>query len=171
MFRSFSKLARLSSLCLFIALIPAQSMPLGPADGASAASLFQPGATGPVSGRLRFNSEQADIALAQLDDSQDRARRGDFDATDMVSCAQERGQSLGNCKAAVSRGSGGATVVVTFPNGFARQLYFEGEAFVRASTTMSGSGKDVDWSLEDGLYTIRVDDQRFEISARFVLGE
>ncbi|MEO1774630.1 MAG: hypothetical protein AAFS07_06730 [Pseudomonadota bacterium] len=103
------------------------------------------------------------------DDSKRRAGRGDFDARDKVACAQEQGQALGRCSAAVARGDGGdATVVVTFSNGFSRQLYFVHGEFVSASATMSGVGRDTDWSLEDGSHHIRVDDQRFQLSDGFV---
>ncbi|MEO1549992.1 MAG: hypothetical protein AAFR93_06120 [Pseudomonadota bacterium] len=106
-----------------------------------------------------------------LDTSRARARTGDFDARGEILCAQEQGQSLGRCKAAVARARGGdATVVVTFPNGFARQLYFTHGRFMRGSATMSGVGTDIDWSLEAGIYVVRVDDQAFEIPVDFVLG-
>ena len=74
-----------------------------------------------------------------IDDSRARARKRDFDAEERVRCAQEQGEALGTCAAAVARSGGGdATVVVTFPNGFARQLFFTHGAFMRASATMSG---------------------------------
>ncbi|WP_300031549.1 hypothetical protein [uncultured Roseobacter sp.] len=105
------------------------------------------------------------------DTSRTRARKKDFDAADTLPCAQEQGQSFGTCQAAVARSGGGdATVVVTFANGFARQLWFTHGAFMRASATMSGVGTDMDWELREGIYMIRVDDQRFEISQAFVLG-
>ena len=85
-------------------------------------------------------------------------------APDRVRCAQERGQALGHCSARAVPGEGDAVrVIVTFPNGFARTLFFEAGAFVRANPTMSGVGTDWDWSREGGRHLIRVDDQRFEI--------
>lgn len=106
------------------------------------------------------------------DDSKSRARRRDFDATGAVACAQEVGESLGQCRASVARSGGGdATVVVTFANGFARQLYFGHGAFVSASATMSGAGRDTEWTLDGDLYVIRVDDQQYRISRDFILGE
>ena len=109
---------------------------------------------------------------AGVDDSKARAKAEDFDATREVSCAQERDQELGTCKAEVARSGGGnATVVVTFANGFARQLYFTHGAFMRGSATMSGVGTDTDWDLAGSVYTIRVDGQRFKIPESFVLGK
>ncbi|WP_422048642.1 hypothetical protein [Shimia sp.] len=103
--------------------------------------------------------------------SKQRAQKGDFDAEILIPCAQELGQNLGSCNAAVARaGQGAATVVVTFPNGFARKLYFTEGAFTSASATMSGAGRDTDWSLQGDLFQIRVDDQRYEIPESFVLG-
>ena len=99
-----------------------------------------------------------------IDDSNRRAAKRKFDAKGEISCAQERGQKLGTCVAAVARSGGGdATVVVTFPNGFARRLYFVHGEFVSASATMSGVGRDTDWRRENGLHVIRVDDQRYEL--------
>lgn len=98
------------------------------------------------------------------DNSARRARKGDFDAQDVVPCAQERGQALGVCSAQVARSGGGdATVVVTFPNGFARPFYFLHGHFVSANATMSGVGTDTDWRLKDGLHVLRVDDQQYVI--------
>ncbi|MEO1138428.1 MAG: hypothetical protein AAFW87_03130 [Pseudomonadota bacterium] len=99
-----------------------------------------------------------------LDDSKRRARARDFDSRGKIPCAQVQGQVMGICNAATALGGGGdATVVVTFANGFARELYFVHGEFMRANATMSGVGTDLDWRLENGTYFIRVDDQRFEL--------
>ncbi|MEM9500002.1 MAG: hypothetical protein AAGA28_18945 [Pseudomonadota bacterium] len=106
------------------------------------------------------------------DDSRARARRRDFDATDQIACAQNPGDRLGTCRASVARSGGGdAAVVVTFPNSFARALWFTNGEFMRANTTMSGVGTDTEWTLEQGVFSIRVDDQRFAVPRDFVLGE
>ena len=106
-----------------------------------------------------------------FDDSLLRARKGDFDASGEIPCAQIRGEPMGACRVAVARGGGGdATVVVTFANGFKRMLSFVHGEFIRADTTMSGSGFDTDWRLEGGLHFIRVDDQRYELPDALVFG-
>ena len=98
--------------------------------------------------------------------------RGALPVVNHVRCAQERGQALGACEAEAVRGAGGAVrVVVVFPNGFSRALLFEDGAFVRASPTMSGVGKDTDWWVEDGRHVIRVEDQRYEVPVALVAGE
>jgi hypothetical protein len=111
------------------------------------------------------------IVPTGVDDSQRRARKRDFDAKGLIPCAQDRGQAMGKCSAEVARGSGrDATVVVTFPNGFARSLYFVHGELVSASSTMSGSGSDTEWRLENGQHVIRVDDQRYELPEILVFG-
>ncbi|MEO0425803.1 MAG: hypothetical protein AAF160_00030 [Pseudomonadota bacterium] len=112
------------------------------------------------------------IVPVGVDDSRQRAEKRDFDATGKAPCAQEQGEALGTCDAAVARGTGGdATVVVTFANGFARKLYFVHGIFVAASATMSGAGRDTDWRREGELHLIRADDQRFELADSFVFGD
>ena len=134
---------------------------------------FRGGARGyALAAHLRPVTGADGAALLGVDDSRKRARKRKFDAKAEIACAQEKGQTLGNCSAAVARGQGGdATVVATFPNGFTRQLYFIHGEFVSASATMSGAGKDTEWRLEDGLHHIRVDDQRYELPDSFVFGE
>lgn len=106
-----------------------------------------------------------------IDPSRARARLGDFDAERTIPCAQERGQAMGTCKAAVARSDGGdATVSVTFSNGFTRLLFFAYGEFIAASATMSGTGKDVEWRLDAGTHDLRVEDQRFELPDAFVFG-
>ena len=88
-----------------------------------------------------------------------------------VPCAQERGQTMGECTASVTRGGDGeASVVVRFPNGFARTLRFEGGEFVSANATMSGSGSDIDWRRRGEWHLLRVDDQRYELRDDFLFG-
>lgn len=110
------------------------------------------------------------LALADSMLAAKRARSGDFDARGEARCAQEVGQSLEACSVAVARAAGSAAVVVRFPNGFARTLTFEGRQFLRGDATMSGVGTDTDWHLTAGVFSIRVDDQRFELSEALVFG-
>jgi len=109
------------------------------------------------------------IAFAALaDDGQPAVAR---DAAPRIACSQERGQAPGECTVQVVPGEDGITTVVArFANGFSRSLRFERGAFVRADATMSGSGTNTDWRLEDGMHRIRVDDQRYEVPAGLVPG-
>lgn len=110
------------------------------------------------------------LALGDIMLASARARSGDFDARGEARCAQEVGQSLQTCAVAVARAVGSAAVVVTFPNGFARTLSFSDRQFLRGNATMSGVGTDTDSSLSAGVYSIRVDDQRFELPEALVFG-
>ncbi len=106
-----------------------------------------------------------------VDDSARRAKRKRFDATAEIPCAQEQGEALGICAAGVARSGGGdATVSATFGNGFSRLLFFAHGDFIRANSTMSGVGTDIDWQIENGVHIIRVDDQRFDVPVSFVVG-
>lgn len=121
---------------------------------------------------LVVNAALAISAAADAADAAARAKTGEFDATYEIRCAQEVGQALGSCKAEVARsGAADAAVVVTFPNGFARILTFEDGKFLRGNATMSGVGTDTDWRRSDGIYHVRVDDQRFEFPEALVFGD
>ena len=81
-----------------------------------------------------------------------------------IACAQETGESLGQCTYSVKRDKmGKTTVTVVFANGFKRHLFFNDGTFLKANATMSGTGTDTAWSLKDGIHRIRVDDQRYEV--------
>ncbi len=110
-------------------------------------------------------------ASADVSAAAERARSGAFEAEAEIRCAQEVGQALGPCGAMVARADGSAAVVVTFPNGFARTLTFSDRAFLRGNATMSGVGTDMDWRVDDGVFHVRVDDQRFELPETLVFGD
>jgi len=88
-----------------------------------------------------------------------------------IACAQERGETLGQCSYRVKRDeTGKTTVTVIFANGFKRGLFFEDGKFLKASVTMSGVGTDTDWSLKAGTHMIRVDGQRYEVPDSLIAG-
>lgn len=88
-----------------------------------------------------------------------------------VGCAQTPGQVMGACAATVAHGEDArTTVTVTFPNGFARVLFFEAGTFLRANPTMSGTGTDIDWRIEGDRLLLRVEGQRYELPAALVAG-
>lgn len=166
------KVAVLSSLGLALTSIPARSVQHDTDAELDFVALARTASSAQLATRSDSSSTLPTHVVAQVNSTKGRARRGDFDAEGKVFCAQERGQSLSVCEAAVARGDAGdAAVAVTFGNGFTRYLFFDDGRFVRASTTMSGSGKDIDFGLIEGIYKLRVDDQRFEIPSDFVLGE
>ncbi len=134
---------------------------------------FRGGAAGFVPAQYLLAATGPDGTVPMgLDDSKARARKRDFDAKGSVFCAQNKGDALATCPASVARSTGGdATVVVTFANGFARQLYFANGEFIRASATMSGVGKDTDWAFQNGMHILRVDDQRYDVPNVLVFGQ
>ena len=106
------------------------------------------------------------------DETSRRLVHGAADASGEIACAQITGQAMGVCAARVVRGPDGrASVRVAFANGFSRVLHFDGGAFVRASSTMSGVGTDTDWTLEDGTHRVRVEGQRYELPHDLVFAE
>lgn len=110
------------------------------------------------------------VVAKGVDDSATRAKQKRYDVTAEIRCAQEQGQALGNCSVGVALSDGGdATVSATFGNGFSRFLFFAHGAFIRANSTMSGVGTDTDWHIENGVYVIRVDDQRYVIPESLVV--
>lgn len=134
---------------------------------------FRGGASGHVEATALAPAKGPDGVIASgKDDSERRARRRKFDGRAVIPCAQEVGEALGACKGGVARSAGGdATVIATFANGFARRLYFAHGEFIGANTTMSGTGDDISSELVDGVYRLRVDDQRFELPHEFVFGK
>lgn len=107
-----------------------------------------------------------------IDDSKRRARKADFDTEGKAVCAQNRGETMGQCTIAVARSGGGdASIVATFSNGFSRTLYFVHGEFISANPTMSGTGKDTDWRTENEMHFIRVEDQRYELPDALLFGD
>jgi len=89
--------------------------------------------------------------------------------TEVIACAQEKGEALGECSFKVKQGKEGkVTFTAIFSNGFKRKLFFQDSKFLKASMTMSGTGRDTDWKLTGDMHKIRVDDQRYDIPAALV---
>lgn len=107
------------------------------------------------------------------DNSALRAGQGDFDArAPYTACAREGMPMREDCEAAVARGTGGdATVVITFPDGFQRILFFTHGEFMSADASEAGGGFDTDWSKDaDGTYRIRVDGEHYEVPGSIIFG-
>ncbi len=100
-----------------------------------------------------------------------RAGQRDFDATGQIPCARYAGQPMGQCSFGVARaGAGDATVVVTFPDGRSRPIYFQlGRATGAGQSQADGYGEFV-YERESDLSLIRVGDERYEIPDAVVFG-
>ncbi len=103
--------------------------------------------------------------------SAERAGMGDFDATGQIPCAQVAGQPMGHCDFGVAReGGGGATVVVTRPDGRTRALFFENGAFLSADTSQADGYPAYSATKEADLFQVKVGDERYEIPEAVILG-
>ena len=116
---------------------------------------------------------QGSAAPMGMDESALRAGQGDFDATaPFTSCARDGAALEQVCDLSVARGGGGdATVVITFPDGFERMLFFTHGEFVGTDASQAGGGFDTDWSKDPtGTYQIRVDEERYAFPEVVIFG-
>lgn len=107
------------------------------------------------------------------DDSALRAGRGEFDATaPHTACSRGDAPLRDACEASVARGGGGdATVVVRFPDGVERILFFTHGAFMGTDASEASGGFDTDWSKDSqGIYRIRIEDERYAFPEALVFG-
>lgn len=111
------------------------------------------------------------VAHSGPDDSALRAGEGKFDATGKVPCAKDAGQPMGQCDFGVARAGGGyATVVIKWPGGGSRTIFF------RMGIPIGASGSEADGypafkaRKQEDLNLISVGHERFEIPDAVVLG-
>ena len=105
------------------------------------------------------------------DDSALRAGQGQFDATGMIPCAQDRGQPMAQCKFGVARaGSGYATIVIQRPDGHTRAIYFRMGRPIGADTSQADGYPEFGATKESDLHLIRIGNERYEIPDAVALG-
>lgn len=103
--------------------------------------------------------------------SSERAGQGKFDAHGPVSCAQSKGQPMGQCNAAVARDPGGtATVVVTRPDGRTRAIFFEKGKAINADLSQADGNMRFHATKRGDLYLIEAGNERYEIVEAMVFG-
>jgi hypothetical protein len=101
----------------------------------------------------------------------ERAGQGRFDATGNVPCAQARGQPMGQCPFGVARGEpGDATVVITWPDGRTRTIFFAGGKPLTADVSQADGNAELHWRKEADLTLIRLGDERYDIPEALVFG-
>ena len=101
----------------------------------------------------------------------ERAGQGQFDARGPVGCAQQPGQPLGQCQAAVARDPGGtATVMVTRPDGRTRFIYFEKGQAIGADLSQADGSMHFRATKRADVYDIEAGRERYEIVEALVLG-
>jgi heat shock protein HslJ len=105
------------------------------------------------------------------DDSALRAGQGKFDATGHLPCARSAGQPMTQCEFGVARAGGGyATVVIKYPDGRTRAIYFRMGRPIGADTSEADGYKEFRAIREGDLSLVRVGDERYEIPDAVVLG-
>jgi hypothetical protein len=106
------------------------------------------------------------------DDSALRAGQGQFDATGpALPCATAAAQPMGQCNFGVARSGGGyATVIITLPDGRSRTIYFALGQAIGAGFSEADPTGDFSATRVDGLTTIRLGDERYEIPDAVPLG-
>ena len=118
----------------------------------------------PKTEEKREEKDQSKIAPRDTPSEKADIRTDVQKETSAIACAQERGETLGDCGYRLKQAEDGTiTLTAAFTNGFKRKLFFKDGKFLKASATMSGTGKDIDADIVKGLHIIRVDDQRYEI--------
>jgi hypothetical protein len=105
------------------------------------------------------------------DDSALRAGLGDFDATGTLPCGQASGQPLGPCEFGVARSGGGyATVVIRWPDGRSRAVYFRMGRPIGADTSQADGDPRFSSGKQNDLHLIRGGNARYEIPDAVILG-
>ncbi|SOC39951.1 hypothetical protein SAMN05892877_106276 [Rhizobium subbaraonis] len=95
-----------------------------------------------------------------------------FNATSDIPCSRVAGQPSTRCRAGVvRRGDGNSDVTVFWPDGGSRTLFFKGGEFTGADSSEADGDVKTSSSLENGLYLIRVGEQRFEVPDVLVVGD
>ncbi len=103
--------------------------------------------------------------------SSERAGQGQFDARGPVGCAQQPGQPLGQCQAAVARdGGGSATVVVTRPDGRTRAIFFEKGKAIGADLSQADGNMNFRATKRGDINNIEAGNERYEIVEAMVFG-
>lgn len=107
----------------------------------------------------------------QRESSSTRAGQGQFDANGNLPCAQYKGQPMMQCPFGVARdGGGSATVVVTFPDGRKRAIFFEKGKAISADLSQADGNMEFHATKEADLYIIRAGDERYEIPEAVIFG-
>lgn len=120
---------------------------------------------------INGSAQAAAAKLPAQNDPVARAGAGRFDAKGQLPCAQAVGQPMAQCDFGVARGANGAaTVVVSFPGGSKRTLFFEGGKFSGADVSQADGSLETQVTRESDLNLIRVGPERYEIVDAVIVG-
>jgi hypothetical protein len=105
-------------------------------------------------------------------DSALRAGQGVFDRIGQLDCAIPADRPPASCVFGVARDPGGmATVVVTRPDGLRRALFFVDGSFQSTDASQAAGGFDTDVEMVDGVFEIRIDDERYAVPEAAIAGD
>jgi len=94
-----------------------------------------------------------------------------FHATGTLPCARDRGQPMRECRFGVRReGNGNGAITVFWPDGGNRVIFFEDNTPVRYDESQADGGARMTVGGDDGLYHVRIGNQRFEIIEAIMAG-
>jgi LysM repeat protein len=95
-----------------------------------------------------------------------------FNATGPMPCARNAGQPMTQCKFGVIReGNGNGSITVFWPDGGNRVIYFEDDTPMSYDESQADGGAKMTVSRSDnGIYTVKIGSQRFEIVDSIMTG-
>jgi len=95
-----------------------------------------------------------------------------FNATGQLACARMAGQPMTQCKFGVVRkGNGNGSITVFWPDGGNRVIFFEDETPMSYDQSQAdGDAKMTVGKSDNGIYTVKIGDQRFEIVDSIITG-
>ena len=95
----------------------------------------------------------------------------DFNATGQIPCARSAGQPMGQCEFGVKReGNGSGSITVFWPDGGNRVIYFEGNTPSSYDKSEADGGAEISVKEDNGIFTVTIGDQRFELFEAIMAG-
>jgi hypothetical protein len=95
----------------------------------------------------------------------------DFNATGQIPCARDAGQPMGQCDFGVKREGGGKGAITVFwPDGGNRVIFFEMNKPSSYDQSEADGGAKMTVDENNGIFTVKIGDQRFELFEAIMAG-